>query len=121
MFSKIASSLLITALVGLNAVLSTAQSIEIPDCQLDKSELKMGWFVQVGDIGRVEAVKHRLPPGAKLRICQTTWFKNSNNYKDVVIEVGKFTNRANAKSFGQRIQKEVTKNVVVNSGPPSGL
>ena len=54
-------------------------------------------------------------------ICQTSWFGRSRNYKDVVVEVGKFSNAKNAKDFGTRIWQEVSQNISVKAGPPSGL
>ena len=112
---------LIAVLLGLNIAPATAKNVQIPTCRLDQSELRTGWFVHVGDIGTIMGVQSILPPGATLLICKTSYFKGSRNQEDVVIEVGKFSNAKNAKKFGQRIWLEVSSNVAVNTGPPSGM
>ncbi|AFZ11511.1 hypothetical protein Cri9333_0561 [Crinalium epipsammum PCC 9333] len=112
---------LIAVLLGLNMAPAKAKTVQIPICRLDQSTINQGWFVHVGDIGTILGVQTILPPGATLTICKTSYFRGSKNQEDVVIEVGKFSNAKNAKKFGQRIWLEVSSNVVVNTGPPSGL
>ncbi|MGB3204620.1 MAG: hypothetical protein WBB28_06495 [Crinalium sp.] len=119
MFRKL-KLFLIPILIGLNIAPATAKTVQIPTCRLDKSELRTGWFVQVGDIDKVMEVQSRIPPGATLTICKTSYFRSSKNQQNVVIEVGKFSKAKNAKNFGQRLFMEVSSNVVVNTGPPSG-
>ncbi len=99
---------------------ATAKTVQIPICRLNQSTIHQGWFVHVGDIGTILGVQTILPPGATLTICKTSYFRGSRNQQDVVIEVGKFSNAKNAKNFGQRIWLEVSSNVAVNTGPPSG-
>ncbi|MGB3208892.1 MAG: hypothetical protein WBB28_28200 [Crinalium sp.] len=124
MFSKFKLPL-IAVLLGLNTAPArtnpTEKPVQIPLCRLDQTEFKRGWFVQVGDISKVMAVQSRLPPGATLMICQTSWFNRSQNGRDVVIEVGKFLDSSNAKNFGAKLWLEVSPNISVKAGPPSGM
>ena len=112
---------LIAVLLGLNIAPATATIVHIPACRLDHSTINQGWFVHIGDIGTILGVQTILPPGATLTICKTSYFKGSRNQEDVVIEVGKFSNGKTAKKFGQRVWLEVSSNVAVNTGPPSGM
>ena len=112
---------LIAALLSINLSPATAKNVQIPTCRLDQSELRTGWFVHVGDIGAILGIQTILPPGATLLICKTSYFKGSGNQEDVVIEIGKFSNGKTAKKFGQRVWLEVSSNVAVSTGPPSGM
>jgi hypothetical protein len=119
MLSKL-KRFLIPVLLGLNIAPATAKTVQIPTCRLDQSTINQGWFVHIGDIGTILGVQTILPPGTTLTICKTSYFKGSKNQQDVVLEVGKFKNANTAKKFGQRIWLEVSGNVAVNTGPPSG-
>lgn len=111
----------LTALAG--SAIVPLSALKFPTCDLDRSTITDGWFVQVKSTSSstLLEIKERLPPGAKAKFCMTSWYKNSESFQDAVIEIGKFSNAKNARQFGERLKKEVDPNVVVNTGPPSGI